>query len=57
MFRIYFLLPLLIPLALVKGELLGKFFHPIERWAGRLAARPALVWAGGIRLLPGVRWG
>ncbi|MGA3169830.1 MAG: hypothetical protein ABSE62_02350 [Chthoniobacteraceae bacterium] len=45
MFRLYYLLPLLIPLALVKGNLLGRLFHPLERWGARLAARPARVLA------------
>jgi len=45
MFRLYYLLPLLIPLALVKGDLLGRLFHLLERWGARLAARPARVLA------------
>src|ERR1700678_1123298 len=41
MFKTYFLLPLLIPLALVKRDLFGRTFHRVERWGARLAARPA----------------
>src|SRR5271166_2675575 len=37
MFKIYFLIPLLIPLALVKGDFSLGMFHRLERWIGRLA--------------------
>ncbi len=40
MFKVYFLIPLLIPLALMKRDFSGGLFPRIERWAGRLAARP-----------------
>jgi hypothetical protein len=40
MFRTYFLLPLLIPLAFVKWNFAGGIFHRLEQWAGRLAAKP-----------------
>jgi hypothetical protein len=41
MFRIYFLLPLLIPLVFVKGDFGGKLFRPVERWLARVAANRA----------------
>jgi hypothetical protein len=41
MFKIYFLIPLLIPLALVRRDISGGVFHRFGRWAGRLAVRPA----------------
>ncbi len=40
MFKTWYLIPLLVPLALMKGKMLGRLFHPIQRWADRLATRP-----------------
>jgi len=41
MFKIYFLIPLLAPLALIRWDFTMGMAHRIERWAARLAARPA----------------
>jgi len=40
MFKVYFLIPLLIPLALWRGDFSGGIFHRVERAAGRLAEKP-----------------
>ena len=41
MFRIYFLLPLLIPLAFLKGNFAEGLFRPLERFVEWLAGKPA----------------
>ena len=43
MFKSYLLLPLLIPLALMKRDFSGGLIYRLERWVGRLAVRP---WQG-----------
>ncbi|HEX4084036.1 MAG TPA: hypothetical protein VHY22_03935, partial [Chthoniobacteraceae bacterium] len=47
---------MLIPLAFAKGKLLGRIFHPIERWATRLALRPAraVIFVGLVSLLASI---
>jgi len=40
MFKVYFLIPLLIPLALWRGDFSRGIFHRVERAAGRLAEKP-----------------
>ena len=56
MFRIYYLLPLLIPLALLKRDFSGGMFHRVERWAARLAAKPAraVAFVGVVSFLLGM---
>lgn len=45
MFRIYYLIPILIPLALVKGDSLGRLFRPADRALRRVALRPGrAIW-------------
>ncbi len=53
MFRIYFLIPLLIPLALVRRDFFGSFFRVVEKWINRLAAVPerAVVLVGAVAFL------
>ena len=41
MFKLYFLIPLLVPLALARRERFWDIFRKVERWAGRLARNPA----------------
>ena len=43
MFRIYFLIPLLIPLLFVKGTFAEWLFRPIQKWIDWLAKRPVLA--------------
>jgi hypothetical protein len=46
MFKIYFLIPLLIPVALIRRDFSMGFFHRADRWLGWLAerrARPVLL--------------
>jgi hypothetical protein len=40
MFRLYFLVPLLVPLALVKRDLSCGMFRRLERWMEKMAAKP-----------------
>jgi len=41
MFKFYYLIPLLIPAALVKGDISMGLFHRLERWLGSIAANRA----------------
>ena len=41
MFKFYYLIPLLIPAALVKGDISMGLFHRLERWLGCIAANRA----------------
>ena len=41
MFRTYFLLPILIPLAFIQGNFAEGLFHRLEGWVERLATKPA----------------
>jgi len=45
MFKVYFLIPILIPLALIKGDFSLGVCHRFGRWLSRVAARPALALA------------
>ena len=53
MFRIYFLIPLLIPLLFLKGPFAEGLFRPLVRLAEWLAARPsrAVVFVGVVSFL------
>ena len=44
----YYLIPLLVPLLFLKGNFAQSFLEPVERWTGRIAARPwcAVVFVG-----------
>jgi hypothetical protein len=43
MFKVYYLIPLLIPAALVKGDCSMGLFHRLGRWMAPIAARPVLA--------------
>ena len=63
-FKIYYLLPLLIPLVFLKGNFAEWLFEPLQRWLGWLASRPAravmfvgvvsMLVCGGLTLAGGV---